>query len=281
MEPVNDVAIRPPAGPLLRYVDKYTGYRMEGYEPGVHRGLPSPRLTFIISLGDPVDIAAMPDPRHPPVVSGALVSGLHEGNASIHHDGNQYGISLSLSPLGSRALFGLRASDLAGVIVDLDEVLGPHARSLPDRLASAPTWADRFAVLDDVLGAHLERRRTSEPRPEVTEAWTRVVASGGGVEVGALARELGWSRRHLGEQFRSELGLAPKVAARVVRFDRARKLLQSPRAPGLATVAAAVGYYDQAHLNREFQAMAGCSPSTWLAEELPSVQDEAAPAGAR
>ena len=73
-----------------------------------------------------------------------------------------------------------------------------------------------------------------------------------------------------------EVGLTPKTIARVVRFDRARRLLQRGvmvlRRPMLADLAVACGYYDQAHLDREFRALAGCSPSRWLTEEFRNVQ---------
>ena len=62
----------------------------------------------------------------------------------------------------------------------------------------------------------------------------------------------------------------------MVRFDRARRLLQrrvtSGGAPPLADLAVAGGYYDQAHLAREFRGLAGCPPSRWLAEEFRNVQ---------
>ena len=75
-------------------------------------------------------------------------------------------------------------------------------------------------------------------------------------------------------------GLPPKVLARVLRFERARRLLQRPDRPALADVAAVCGFYDQAHLNRDWRELAGCSPTTWLAEELPSVQDDGVAVGA-
>lgn len=85
---------------------------------------------------------------------------------------------------------------------------------------------------------------------------------------------MGWSRRHLTERFTREFGLSPKDAARVVRFHRSRLLVARSNRPRLADVAAACGYYDQAHLAREWNDLAGCSPSAWLAaEEFPSVQD--------
>jgi len=276
---VFDVSLGRPRARLRPFVERYTGYRLEGFAPGIHRGLPGRYLTFIVSLGDPVDIAVMPDPRHPPAALGAFVAGLHAGPSTIVHDGNQHGISLDLTPLGARVLLGLPAGELSGIVVGLDAVLGRSAARLADRLASAPTWAGRFAVLDDVLAKAAAGAATPAPPPGVAEAWARLVATDGAVEVGSLAAELGWSRRHLGERFRTEIGLAPKAAARVLRFDRARRLLGRTRRPGLAEVAALAGFYDQAHLNREWRELAGCSPTTWLAEELPSVQDPAGPEG--
>jgi AraC-like DNA-binding protein len=142
----------------------------------------------------------------------------------------------------------------------------------------AAAWEQRFAVLDELLLRQLRVSPSVSPcvSPEVTRAWRALVASGGTASVGRLARESGWSTRRLGTRFRTEIGLAPKEAARVVRFDRARRLLQrrvaAAGAPELAALAAACGYYDQAHLAREFRALAGCPPSRWLAEEFRNVQ---------
>jgi AraC-like DNA-binding protein len=192
---------------------------------------------------------------------------------TIAMDGHDHGLHLELTPAGARALLGLPAAALAWEVVDLAELFGADSTALVDRLGCAPTWADRFAILDAVLA-----RRVVEGAgvPDaVGWAWRRMVVSGGLVAVSELAEEIGWSRRHLGERFRDELGLSPKMAARVMRFQRACRLLQRPRRPGLADVAAACGYYDQAHLTREWHELAGCTPTVWMAEELPSVQDAA------
>ena len=74
------------------------------------------------------------------------------------------------------------------------------------------------------------------------------------------------------ERFREEIGLTPKSAARVFRFERACRLIKDER-PRLAQVASACGYYDQAHMTREWNALTGCSPNAWIASELPFLQD--------
>jgi transcriptional regulator GlxA family with amidase domain len=111
------------------------------------------------------------------------------------------------------------------------------------------------------------------PAPEVRFAWQRLCATGGTVSPGALASETGWSGRYLSRRFGVEIGLSPKVAARVARFDRARQRLQaSGGAAALAALAVECGYYDQAHLSREFSSFAGLPPARWWAEEFRNVQ---------
>jgi len=158
-------------------------------------------------------------------------------------------------------------------------VLGRLAAEVRERVLAAPDWAGRFAVLEEFLAGRVravQARPGQAPRPEVSHAWDRLQRSRGAVSVADLAAETGWSARHLGEQFLAETGLSPKAAARVVRFDRARRRLLRQQAERgrvvLAELATECGYYDQAHLAREFRDLAGCPPSALLAEELRNVQ---------
>jgi AraC-like DNA-binding protein len=256
--------------PALRpWVGRYTGYHLRT-QPGSHRGLPSRNVTFIVTLEGTVDVAgygAFP----------TLAGGLHATPVRIDHDGLQHGIQAELTPLGARALLGLPAGELSGVVVELDALLGRHAAELTDRVRTATTWTDRFAALD----AMLERlaRPKGVPCPELRWAWKRLTESAGGVEIGTLAAEIGWSRQHLRTRFQREYGLSPKIAARIMRFESARRLLGHSHRPSLADVAVRCGYSDQAHLHRDWLDFAGTTPSAWMAEELPFVQDDASAIG--
>lgn len=287
VETVAEMVTGTPAPAVRHLVDNYVGYRYEGFEPGTHQGLPSRHLTFIVSLSDPIDVTTMIRPGDAPVSMVSMASGLAAAPVTITHDGNQFGVQLELSPFGARTLFGMPASELAEIIVDLHDLMGPLAPELNERLRQASTWPERFAVLDSVLIR--ARTETRAPAPELGQAWRRITETGGSVSIGELAGEVGWSRRHLAHTFRSEFGLAPKTVARIVRFERAKNLIRatfptgaaslrsarpaSRPAFGLADIAALCGYFDQAHLTRDFRDLAGCAPTVWLAEELPSVQD--------
>ena len=138
-------------------------------------------------------------------------------------------------------------------------------------MCSADTWAARFAVLDDALSGLLDS--APEPAPEVRYAWWRLHRTGGRVPIGRLVGDTGWSARYLQARMRAETGLTPKEAARVIRFDLARRCWATDPSAGVGDVAARHGYFDQSHFDREFRALAGCSPSTWLAEEFRNIQD--------
>jgi AraC-like DNA-binding protein len=262
--------------PALRpFVASAVGYRDDA-PPASHRGLPSPHLTLVVTLDAPLVLAAHPDPRQPPGRYDALLGGLHTRPALISQTGPQAGVQLSLTPLGARALLGVPAGELASLDCPVTDVLGADGAELTDRLRAAPGWAGRFAAVEAVL---LRRARLdSAPAPEVVEAWRLTTATGGRLPVTEVARRVGWSPRHLAERFRAETGLGPKEAARVVRFDRARRALAARvgrgRPADLATLAAVAGFADQAHLTREWRAFSGVPPTRWLAEEFLFVQDE-------
>jgi AraC-like DNA-binding protein len=267
-----DEYVRARPSPAVRpYVGFYTGYRQRGLAPRVHRGLPSPYLTLIVTIDEPLAVVAHPDPRQAAARYDALLGGLHLTPAMIAHGGAQSGVQVAISPLGCRAVLGLPAGELAAVDVDAADVLGDVAGELQDRIRCAATWPQRFAAVDAVLARRLSAATVA---PEVTRAWDLLLRAGGALPIGAVAADVGWSARHLTDRFRVETGLRPKEAARVIRFDRARRRL-SPAA-GLADLAADTGYFDQAHLGRDFRALAGCSPSTWLAEEFAFVLAAAA-----
>ncbi|RBY96870.1 AraC family transcriptional regulator [Blastococcus sp. TF02-8] len=265
--------------PALRpYVAAAVGYRHEGFPPGEHLGLPSPWPTLVVTLDEPLVMAAHPDPTHAPGSFEALVGGLHTRPARIAHAGRQSGIQLSLTPAGARALLGVPAGALASLDCPLEELLGARGREVVERIRAADDWPGRFAALDAVLLRDL--RDDDVSAPELAEAWRLTTAAHGRLRVSEVAARIGWSPRHLEQRFRAETGLAPKEAARVVRFDRARRALagrvSAGRPADLAGLAAAAGFADQAHLTREWRAFSGLPPTRWLAAEFGYVQDTAA-----
>jgi len=260
-----------PVHPALRpYVGDLSGYAYGGDPPDLHRGLPSRHLTLVITLDEPLGIAW---PGAPVEKFDALVGGLHSTAVHVGATPSRSGVQLALTPAAARVLLGLPAVELASTVVGLDDLLGRPARVLTEQLREAPTWDARFDLLERLFLERWTDDAAQETRPEVGWAWRRLCKTGGTIGVQQLATEVGWSRRHLTDRFTAEFGLAPKVAARVLRFERAVGRLRRQPATRLAELSATFGYADQAHLTREWQAIAGCTPRQWMVEELPNVQD--------
>jgi AraC-like DNA-binding protein len=266
---------RQPAAVVAPLVERYVGYRMVGFPAGLHRGLPSRHMTFIVSIGPEIDVVAQTDVRQAPDRYRCVVGGLQASPARIAHDGFQEGVAIELTPVGCRALLGLPARELWNTSAELDAVTGSVGNELWERLQLAQTWDDRFAACDQVLSRLV--RDDVTVAAELRHSWDLLVSSDGLVTVADIATTVGWSRQHLARRFRDEFGLSPKLAGRVVRFERAHQMLQAtPSFVSIAQVAASCGYYDQAHLTRDFVELAGCPPSRLLAEDdLPSFQDGA------
>lgn len=269
--PVADMLAALPAPPLRPFIDSYLGYRLDGFPPSVHRGLPSRHMTFIVSIGDPIEVLAQTDPTQPPDIYRCVLSGLQATPALIADPGHGEGVAIELTPLGARTLFGVPARELWDTSVELTDVAGTVGSELWERLQAAPTWTERFTVCDDVLS-----RLAAHPSPprDLMACWHALVASAGTVPIGELAAAGGCSRQHLTRRFRHEFGLSPKLAARIIRFDRARNMLTKvPSYVTIGQVAAVCGYADHAHLIRDVQTFAGCTPTELVAEAVPFVQD--------
>ena len=273
-EPVREAVTARPRGPLRTVVAEHHAFRYRHVPPARHIGLPSPWLTVIVTLDEPLHVARQPDVTQAPDWYDALVGGLHARPALIEHDGAQSGVQLQLSPLGARALLGVPAGELADLDLHATDLIGRLGGELQERMRAAASWPARFRLLDEGLGRLVDPSR--RPPAEVCHAWHLLRASHGTARVADIARAVGWSERHLAVRFRVEIGLTPKAAARLIRFDRARRMV--PFSVG-AAVAATCGYADQSHLVRDFVAFTGLSPGAWLAAEVGNLQAADAAAG--
>lgn len=263
-----DCAVGTPAPPLGPWVSHYAGSRMRDLPQGQHAGLPSRHVDLIVSLAKPVEIARMPGAQCPGSYQ-AFVSGLQQAPALVGIGGDLDCLHVFLKPGAARALLGVSGPELASRVVHLADISDSMFREMMERLTGAGTWPLRFAAVDAVL---LRRLRPIATPDAMAWAWRGLMRSHGRVPVHQLARDIGFSRRHFGERFLAEFGLAPKAAARIFRFERACRLLV--RYPGrLADVAIASGFHDQPHMIREWHALADCTPREWIVRELPFLQD--------
>jgi AraC-like DNA-binding protein len=223
--------------------------------------VPYPAVTVVVDVGDGLLVVDDGSGRHH---RGSVVAGLAPG--SVRGLGRDIEcLQVRLSPVVAHAVLGA-SPELGGTVVGLDDLWGRDATRTEEQLRAAASWDDRFVIAEAALARRHEAGRAVDA--EVAFAWERIVASRGQVRVDQLAGEVGWSRKRLWTRFRSQIGLTPKRAAQLVRFDHAAHRLAAGHGPAL--VAAESGYADQSHLHRDVMAFAGVTPTAvavapWLA----------------
>ncbi|MFI5914733.1 DUF6597 domain-containing transcriptional factor, partial [Dactylosporangium sp. NPDC051541] len=148
----------------------------------------------------------------------------------------------------------------------LSELL-PGMKTLADRVANAQSPDAQLALLGEAVGQRLSSVCAADP----------VVRSA----VLALARphsrvsslDLALSERQLRRRFQDEIGYGPRMLARIVRLQRLLRLARAGVHGGLADLAVAAGYADQAHLSREVRSLTGVTPAKLLSTRVTPTGD--------
>ena len=253
--------------PRLRgIVHRYEGY-VESASPApvLRQEVPSLAVPLIVNFGSswrigPAASASEPETRD------SFVAGLYERSVLVVAEGPAACVQIDFTPIGAHLFLGLPMHELSNRVVEAADVLG-HDGNLAARLEDAAGWNERFELLDRLILRRVAGER--RPAPEILWAWRALGRTGGSVRIGALAEKSGRSRKQLLAGFRTHVGLGPKTVARIMRFNRAVAELRRSPHPGLAELAADCGYFDQAHLNRDFREFAGTTPVEFARRVLP------------
>lgn len=246
---------------LAGVADAYTGFTEHG--PPVPRSEPpSGRIPVIITIEGGWHVAG----PHGTSGLGTFAAGLWDVPAVVTGRGPTCCLQVDLAPPAARRVLGLPLGELRNRAASGADLAGAGLTELTERIATARSWDDRFALVDAWLLDRLGRGRGDDA---VGRAWDAIAASGGSVRVGPIAGDLGVPRTHLSTRFRHELGLSPRDAARVLRLDRAVAALRADPSADLARLAVACGWHDQPHMHRDVRRLTGRTPAQLRGAVMP------------
>lgn len=231
------------------------------------RILPSGQSQLLINLG-PTQyriIAGPPEQRIP--FTDIWYSGLHQGPIDTEIPNGSALLGVAFNAHGGYPWLGEDLSGLADRIIALADALGDGVLALRERLLNCADVASRFDLVERWLLARL--RPQALIHPAVRWAVERITASAGQVSVDELARQTGYTRKHLNALFQRQVGLGPKALARVHRFTGALTLLGRHHQVPWAELALHCGYYDQSHLVHDFRRFSGYAPAEFLRHDRP------------
>jgi AraC-like DNA-binding protein len=274
------------ADPRLRdYVHGYFASASNLRVPVLERHVASTEVPLLLNFGEA-------HRRFDAVGSGAWtthddvwVVGLHNRHQLTQAIGERHFMVVRFTPMGAHLFLGLPMHLIANQALDLALIDPALARVLVSRIGVAGSWADRFAAMETLIAT---RVADAEISGCIGSAWRRLVATDGRISLASLASEMDCSHRTLIARFRTCVGFPPKTIARLLRFDRTvRSLNRLSRlranepagkpyieaeqaderlvsAIPWAELAADCGYFDQAHLIKDFREFAGSTPAALL-----------------
>jgi AraC-like DNA-binding protein len=218
-------------------------------------------------------------------LDGSWAVGLRDCHQLTEARGERHFMVVRFTPLGAHLFLKVPMHLLAGQSIPLAAFDSSLSRLVMSRVSAGKSWDDRFTAVETLIA---ERVLSASVSGSAAWVWNRLSAANGRIALGQLMSEIECSQRHLIKEFRTYVGLSPKMVARLFRFNLAIRTLgglsrsragedtgkpyieaASPRAAGgeeisWAEIATGAGYYDQPHFIKEFRHFAGSTPADFL-----------------
>jgi AraC-like DNA-binding protein len=178
-------------------------------------------------------------------------------------------LGIRFAPGGTLPFFSYPPGELTNTIAPLADVAGKLDRQFSGQIYDTQNIAEKIALIEALL---IRQQSAKEERgASLCEAILMMVQSGGQTSVDRLAADLGISGRQLERRFLNEVGIGPKLLCRILRFQQIfRAVERSDR--NWARIAVDCGYFDQAHLIRDFRQFTGETPSVLFENFTPFAE---------
>ena len=248
-----------PNAAVARFVRCYWILEDLDADSGIQRIVPDGRAELILNLGQPYECLTesvwRPQPRR-------FFFGQITGPLVLRPTGPVRMMGVRFHPHTAGQLLGVPMCELTDACVPLDDISGRLFMEF-DEIEESRSLRDRFAALDRILPGLAKR---AGPEDRLVSTAVSELAAGGSMGVGKVADRAGLSVRQFERRFRTAVGIPPKLFGRMQRFRRVFRALEGAEARW-ADAAVRSGYFDQAHLIRDFREFAGKPPAALLGED--------------
>lgn len=229
--------------------------------------LPDGAMELIFDLGDPQKLCAGNNFTKYTIFHESWLSGERTEPIVIDEAGHVDLIGIRLRAGGAWPFLGIPLREFTDQVVELGSFLGREVVHLRDCLGDASDDETRFDLLESWLWQRARNR--TRPTRSVMHALRVITQEPEEISIGRMAGEIGISHKHLLREFDRCVGLTPKLFSRVCAFQRVIRSVGQRKQVDWAEMAVRCGYYDQAHLIREFRAFSGFTPGNYLTKRGP------------
>ncbi|MCB2197924.1 helix-turn-helix domain-containing protein [bacterium] len=252
-----------PTYPLSNHVE-FIQYH-HGYNPSHDRErlLPDGQIEMIIPLeDDPLSVYDNQTLNPALPLKRGFLSGIRTKYITIDVGRNLGMVVTRFHPGGAHALFGIPMDEFGDLVIELEQLWGQPFLDLRQRMLEADRPSFILKALADFMLAKRQERLASNGI--IHYSLDTIHTNPFEFKLRDLSREMGYSEKQIVRHFRRHVGTTPKQYARLIRFQRIIKRLDSPDPTPWAQIALESGYYDQSHFVNEFGAYTGVSPTTYM-----------------
>ncbi len=225
----------------------------------------SPVIEF--DFGDRVDVRYHNSPSAEKSPAAVIVGPQTYRRVEMQLIGALQSLVIMFQPDGLHQLFAIPMHQLTDCDYDAHSVLGAFIATLREQLGNAGSFHDRIRIVEQSLLQHAQRAPAFNG---VSAAANHIIQSGGRVAIPALANQAGLSPRQFERRFIDQVGMRPKLFARIARFEAALDAKARFTQKSWTEVAHDFGYYDQMHMIHDFAEFANTTPTETL-RQLESV----------
>ena len=260
----------PPSPALERYIECFWSISSKGMPAPADAGtiMPDGAVELVLNFGEIVERRQNDRPNATRLKH--MVVGQMDHCARVDYKGAVDLLGVRFHPAGAFPFFNVPANEYSGQILRLDDLTRHLEGQIQNRIDPGWSMQARMAELQNIL---IDSLREKPQRDHTVELAVRIIQRAQGqISISALLSEIGVSKRHLERKFQQSVGLSPKLLGRILRFRHAWEKIDDPGPRDWAGLALSLGYYDQAHLIRDFNQFAGGPPGR-LASQYELAED--------
>jgi AraC-like DNA-binding protein len=248
-----------PGAPLSRFVELI--WMLEGRaDYSREKVLPNGAIELIINLGSYHKVVDRYDKSRFEVFRDCWIAGMQEEHITIEAIDESNLIGIRFRPGGAYPFFSFPISELTNRVIESDQILGPLAAQLREQVMETDVPAERLHIIE----AMLLKRIGEKGSDALVDYAIGKLRGGSGRSIAELSRSAGVSEKHLIALFKKSVGITPKYLSRIFRFQQVLGLVKDLHQVNWTEIAHDCGYFDQAHLIKEFHALSGSKPSEYL-----------------
>jgi AraC-like DNA-binding protein len=249
-----------PGYPLSEFVESFWAMHNPGAPSSLQRICPKGAMELVIHLAERT--LSFIDGGVCNTIRAPLLAGPYSRTFLIDPSHFTAVVGVRFYPGAARLFFPVRADELHNLDIPLEDLLPAESLRLVDQLASARGFCGQCDVLEKYLS---DKLRVAGPlHPAVRHALAEFMRKPGVRGIAEVQSETGFSHTRFIQLFRESVGMTPKLFCRLQRFRAVLERIEKGLPVSWAALAADCGYFDQAHLIRDFRAFAGVTPLEFL-----------------